>query len=72
MTEAPSVHRSSSFPSSPLAEKPEVPFAIKVLNKSGRTVELSWSAPYNGNSDIFEYIIQYKKAKGTCHPVGST
>ncbi|XP_043207619.1 Down syndrome cell adhesion molecule-like protein Dscam2 isoform X5 [Amphibalanus amphitrite] len=44
-------------------EKPEVPFAIKVLNKSGRSVELSWSAPYNGNSDIFQYIIQYKKAK---------
>ena len=50
----------------PFTERPEVPFAIKVLNKSGRSVELSWNEPYNGNSDIFQYIIQYKKAKGRC------
>ena len=52
---------------SSFTEKPEVPFAIKVLNKSGRSVEFSWNAPYNGNSDIFQYIIQYKKARGECY-----
>ncbi|XP_037087513.1 LOW QUALITY PROTEIN: Down syndrome cell adhesion molecule-like protein Dscam2 [Pollicipes pollicipes] len=44
-------------------EKPEVPFSIKVQNKSGRTVELSWTAPYDGNSEISRYIIEYKLAK---------
>ncbi|XP_050520786.1 cell adhesion molecule Dscam2 isoform X36 [Daktulosphaira vitifoliae] len=46
-------------------EVPEVPFGLKVLDKSGRTVQLSWLAPYDGNSQITRYIIEYKLIKGT-------
>lgn len=33
-------------------EVPEVPYGLKVLDKSGKTVQLSWVAPYDGNSPI--------------------
>lgn len=33
-------------------EVPEVPYGLKVLDKSGRSVQLSWVAPYDGNSPI--------------------
>lgn len=45
-------------------EVPEAPRALKVLDKSGRLVQLSWSAPYDGNSPIIRYLIEYKVAKG--------
>ncbi|KAK9880038.1 hypothetical protein WA026_008552 [Henosepilachna vigintioctopunctata] len=44
-------------------EVPEVPYALKVLDKSGRSVQLSWVAPYDGNSPINRYIIEYKPSK---------
>lgn len=37
---------------------------MKVLDKSGRTVQLSWAAPYDGNSPIKKFLIEYKRAKG--------
>ncbi|XP_025414605.1 Down syndrome cell adhesion molecule-like protein Dscam2 isoform X19 [Sipha flava] len=46
-------------------EVPEIPFGLKVLDKSGRTVQLSWLAPYDGNSPITRYIVEYKLLKGT-------
>nr|CAD7456160.1 unnamed protein product [Timema tahoe] len=46
-------------------EVPEVPYGLKVLDKSGRSVQLSWAAPYDGNSPIKRYIIEYKISKGT-------
>jgi len=42
---------------------PEIPFGLKVLDKSGRTVQLSWLAPYDGNSPITRYIVEYKLLK---------
>lgn len=47
-------------------EVPEIPFGLKVLDKSGRTVQLSWLAPYDGNSLITRYIVEYKLLKGKC------
>jgi len=47
-----------------ITEMPEIPFGLKVLDKSGRTVQLSWLAPYDGNSPITRYIVQYKLLKG--------
>lgn len=44
-------------------EVPEIPFGLKVLDKSGRTVQLSWLAPYDGNSPITRYIVEYKLLK---------
>ncbi|XP_034950760.1 Down syndrome cell adhesion molecule-like protein Dscam2 isoform X25 [Chelonus insularis] len=46
-------------------EVPEVPYGLKVLDKSGRTVQLSWAAPYDGNSPIKRYLIEYKMSKGS-------
>ncbi|XP_045473863.1 Down syndrome cell adhesion molecule-like protein Dscam2 isoform X49 [Harmonia axyridis] len=46
-----------------IQEVPEVPYALKVLDKSGRSVQLSWVAPYDGNSPINRYIIEYKPSK---------
>lgn len=48
-----------------LAEVPEVPYGLKVLDKSGRSVQLSWAAPYDGNSPIKRYVIEYKISKGS-------
>lgn len=47
-----------------LTEVPEAPYGLKVLDKSGRTVQLSWAAPYDGNSPIKKFLIEYKRAKG--------
>lgn len=49
------------------AEVPEVPDGLKVLDKSGRAVQLSWVAPYDGRSPIKRYLIEFKIAKGSCN-----
>ncbi|KAK9680805.1 Immunoglobulin domain [Popillia japonica] len=46
-------------------EVPEVPYGLKVLDKSGRSVQLSWVAPYDGNSPIVRYQIEYKPSKAS-------
>ncbi|KQS70968.1 LOW QUALITY PROTEIN: uncharacterized protein Dere_GG10759 [Drosophila erecta] len=38
---------------------PEMPYALKVLDKSGRSVQLSWAQPYDGNSPLDRYIIEF-------------
>jgi len=45
-------------------EVPEVPYGLRVLDKSGRSVQLSWAAPYDGNSPIKRYLIEYKISRG--------
>ena len=39
-------------------------YYLQVLDKSGRTVKLSWQAPYNGNSNLTRYVIEFKTTKG--------
>ncbi|XP_034229993.1 Down syndrome cell adhesion molecule-like protein Dscam2 isoform X12 [Thrips palmi] len=46
-------------------ENPEAPYGLKVLDKSGRSVQLSWAAPYDGNSAIKHYLIEHKVSKGS-------
>ena len=48
-----------------IQEVPETPSELKVLDKSGRNVKLSWQAPYNGNSNLTRYLIEFKPTKGT-------
>ncbi|XP_058830697.1 cell adhesion molecule Dscam2 isoform X43 [Topomyia yanbarensis] len=48
-----------------IQEAPEMPYALKVLDKSGRTVQLSWAKPYGGNSPLKRYIIEFKRSRGT-------
>ncbi|KAK3862534.1 hypothetical protein Pcinc_031611 [Petrolisthes cinctipes] len=46
-----------------IQERPEQPSSLKVLDKSGRSVELSWTRPYDGNSRITRYIVEYKLSR---------
>ena len=46
-------------------EVPETPSGLKVLEKHGRNIKLSWQAPYNGNSNLTRYLIEFKPTKGT-------
>lgn len=48
-----------------IQEVPEMPYGLKVLDKSGRTVQISWAKPYDGNSDIKRYIIEFKRSRGS-------
>lgn len=41
-------------------ELPESPYMLKVLNVSSHTVHLSWAQPWDGNSPILDYMIEYK------------
>ncbi|XP_042239240.1 Down syndrome cell adhesion molecule-like protein Dscam2 isoform X3 [Homarus americanus] len=43
-------------------EEPEQPKNLRVVETHSRRVKLSWMAPYNGNSPIQNYLIQYKLA----------
>ena len=47
-----------------IQEKPETPHGLKVIDKTGRSVKLSWQAPYNGNSNLTRYITEFKPTKG--------
>ena len=46
-----------------IQERPETPFGLKVLDKKSRTVKLSWQAPYDGNSNLTRYVIEFKPTK---------
>ena len=48
-----------------IQEKPEAPTGLKVLETRGRTVKLSWQAPYNGNSNLTRYVIEFKPTQGS-------
>ncbi|CAH0555675.1 unnamed protein product [Brassicogethes aeneus] len=48
-----------------IQEVPEVPYGLKVLDKSGKTVQLSWVSPYDGNSPIKIFNIEYKQSKAS-------
>ncbi|PSN42210.1 hypothetical protein C0J52_11247 [Blattella germanica] len=41
-------------------EVPEMPKNIRVNDQQSRSLQLSWTQPYAGNSPITNYIIQYK------------
>ncbi|XP_055385728.1 cell adhesion molecule Dscam2 isoform X15 [Condylostylus longicornis] len=48
-----------------IQEVPEMPYALKVLDKSGRSVQLSWAKPYDGNSPLKRYIIEFKRSRAS-------
>ncbi|XP_049309214.1 Down syndrome cell adhesion molecule-like protein Dscam2 isoform X9 [Bactrocera dorsalis] len=48
-----------------IQEVPEMPYALKVLDKSGRSVQLSWAQPYDGNSPLIRYIIEFKRSRAS-------
>lgn len=46
--------------SSYISEVPESPKDIRILNQQSRSLEITWNQPYDGNSVILNYIVQYK------------
>ncbi|XP_022669215.1 Down syndrome cell adhesion molecule-like protein Dscam2 isoform X3 [Varroa destructor] len=46
-------------------EPPGAPTSLLVRNQTSRTADLHWQIPYNGNSVITRYIIEYKLKKDT-------
>lgn len=47
-----------------IQENPESPKNIRITEQLSRTISLSWNQPYNGNSPITSYIVQYKLGLG--------
>lgn len=45
-------------------EPPESPSGFNVTNVNSRSVSLSWTEPYSGNSPLLSYLIQYKTSSG--------
>ncbi|KAH8022836.1 hypothetical protein HPB51_005996 [Rhipicephalus microplus] len=43
-------------------EPPEAPVGFNVTSVNSRSASLAWREPYNGNSPILSYLIQYKNA----------
>lgn len=47
----------------PCAEPPEVPSHLEVIEVSSRSVKLSWRRPFDGNSPVLSYVVQYQPIK---------
>ncbi|XP_064598583.1 cell adhesion molecule Dscam1-like [Liolophura sinensis] len=41
-------------------EPPDAPFDIRLDRTGSRSISLAWKKPYDGNSEITNYLIQYK------------
>lgn len=48
-----------------IQEVPEMPKNIRIIDQQSRTIQISWTQPYAGNSPIINYIVQFKEASGT-------
>lgn len=46
-------------------EAPEQPKSLRINSQQSRSLQLTWSQPFAGNSPIEEYIIQYKSIADT-------
>lgn len=42
-------------------ESPEAPEVVDVAHIASRSISLRWLAPFDGNSPIIKYIIEYRK-----------
>nr|XP_049704613.1 Down syndrome cell adhesion molecule-like protein Dscam2 [Helicoverpa armigera] len=53
--------RSDHFVHLAVQEPPEPPANFRVLEATSRSVRLQWRRPYDGNSPVLGYIVQYRK-----------
>lgn len=42
------------------AERPDTPTHLEIIEVSSRSVTLSWRRPFDGNSPVLSYIVQYR------------
>lgn len=47
-----------------MLEQPESPQNLTLVKKTSRTIKVKWQPPYDGNSPIQFYSVQYKEQKG--------
>lgn len=47
-----------------IVEQPESPLNLTLVKKTSRTIKVKWQPPYDGNSPIQFYSVQYKEQKG--------
>ena len=47
-----------------LSETPDPPDDIRVVEATSRRISLRWNTPFNGNSDILGYFVQWKEVSG--------
>uniref|UniRef100_T1J836 Down syndrome cell adhesion molecule-like protein Dscam2 n=1 Tax=Strigamia maritima TaxID=126957 RepID=T1J836_STRMM len=43
-----------------ILENPDMPKMVKLMEHKSRSIKLSWTQPYDGNSPIINYLVQYK------------
>ncbi|XP_068619323.1 cell adhesion molecule Dscam2-like [Battus philenor] len=53
--------RSDHFVHLGVQEPPEPPANFRVLETTSRSVRLQWRRPYDGNSPVLGYVVQYRK-----------
>ena len=46
-------------------EVPEIPDSFQLISSSSRTANVTWKIPYDGNSPIVDFQVQFKKSQGT-------
>lgn len=44
-------------------ERPDTPSNLEVFEVGSRTVKLSWRRPFDGNSPVLSYLVQYQALK---------
>ncbi|XP_055715988.1 cell adhesion molecule Dscam2 isoform X2 [Phlebotomus papatasi] len=44
-------------------ERPDAPSNLEVVEVKSRTVKLSWRRPFDGNSPVLSYLVQYQPVK---------
>ncbi|XP_050675315.1 cell adhesion molecule Dscam2-like [Leptidea sinapis] len=53
--------RSDHFVHLGVQEPPEPPTNFRVLDTSSRSIRLQWRRPYDGNSPVLGYVLQYRR-----------
>ncbi|CAH0728325.1 unnamed protein product, partial [Brenthis ino] len=53
--------RSDHFVHLGVQEPPEPPANFRVLDTTSRSIRLQWRRPYDGNSPVLGYVVQYRK-----------
>ncbi|CAG9133999.1 unnamed protein product [Plutella xylostella] len=61
--------RSDFFVHLAVQEPPEPPANFRVVEATSRTVRLQWRRPYDGNSPVLGYVVQYRRHDSTAPDV---
>ncbi|XP_046971560.1 Down syndrome cell adhesion molecule-like protein Dscam2 [Vanessa cardui] len=57
--------RSDHFVHLGVQEPPEPPANFRVLDTTSRSIRLQWRRPYDGNSPVLGYVVQYRRHDST-------